>query len=86
VKKRVAGKSALDGDIIKETLRSKDNKEHPVCRPNREDKSGFTFASVIMTLSDNPSLEIVAGPPDEAKYSTYTFNGPRGDRITNSAR
>jgi hypothetical protein len=86
VKKRVVGKRTLDGESIKETLRSKDHKEHPVCRSNRKNKSAFTFASVIMTLSDNPILEIVAGPPDESEYSTYTFKGPRDDRITNSAR
>ncbi len=86
VKKRMIAKGSLDEEIIKETLRSKDNQEHPVCRRNQKDKSGFTFASVIMTLSDSPSLEIVAGPPDEAEYSTYFFKGQADDRITNSVR
>ncbi len=67
----MVAEGAIDDETIKGTLRSKDNEQHPVCRANQKKKSFFTFASVIMTLSDNPSLQIVAGPPDEGEYSIY---------------
>jgi hypothetical protein len=73
VEKRMAAKGDLDDETIKATLRSRDDQQHPVCRTNQKENSGFTFASVIMTLSDEPSLQIVAGPPDEADYSRYNF-------------
>ncbi len=71
VERRMVAEGAIDDETIKDILRSKDNEQHPVCRANQKKKSGFTFASVIMTLSDNPRLQIVAGPPDEGEYSIY---------------
>ena len=59
---------------IKDALRSKDDDNNPVCRPNNEDGRGFTFASVIMTLSEKPSIQVLAGPPDESDYITVGFN------------
>lgn len=73
VEKRMAAKGSIDNETIKGTLRSRDDSKHPVCRTNQKEGSGFTFASVIMTLSDKPSLQIVAGPPDEGEYSNYSF-------------
>ena len=35
---------------------------------------GFTFASVIMTLSDDPFLQLTVGPPDESEYKEYHFS------------
>lgn len=71
VKKRMVADGVIDDETIKGTLRSKDNEQHPVCRANQKGNSFFTFASVIITLSEKPSLQIVAGPPDEGEYVTY---------------
>ena len=57
--------------LIKETLRSKDDKENPVCRAPKN--GGFTFASVIMTLTGMPYLQVTAGPPDQSEYKRFDF-------------
>ena len=72
--------AAVDDATIEGTLRSRDHEQYPVCRTNQEGSSGFTFASVIMSLSDRPVLQVVAGPPDEGEYSTYTFTGGMHDQ------
>jgi hypothetical protein len=73
--RRISTAAAVDDSTIAGTLRSKDHDQHPVCRTNQEGGNVFTFASVIMTLSDPPELKVVAGPPDEGEYSTHTFSG-----------
>lgn len=72
VKKRMIENPEISDDIIKSALRSKDNIKHPVCRNNNG--YGFTFASVIMTLTDIPYLQITAGPPDESEYKRIDFS------------
>ena len=72
---RMTSSETLDDKTIAGTLRSRDHPDHPVCRSNEGGSSGFTFASVIMTLSDPPSLQVVAGPPDEGEYSTHALAG-----------
>ncbi len=74
VKKRIAGNDSITDETIKLTLRSSDDSENPVCRPNLGNGSGFTFASVIMTLTGKPELQVTAGPPSESDYKTYQFN------------
>jgi isopenicillin-N N-acyltransferase-like protein len=71
--RRMSTATDIDDTTIAGTLRSRDHDQHPVCRTNSEANDGFTFASVIMTLSDQPSIQVVAGPPDEGEYSTYSF-------------
>lgn len=71
---RMVSNPDIDTNIIKETLRSKDNPDNPVCRNNTNDGRGFTFASTIMTLTGTPSFAITAGPPDESEYKVYTFS------------
>jgi isopenicillin-N N-acyltransferase like protein len=63
-----------DENTIKETLRSRDSEINPICRPVRTGAAGFTFGSTIMTLSDQPSLQVTCGPPDAAEYVLYTFH------------
>lgn len=67
VKSRVVDKENITVDEIMEVLRSKDDPANPVCR-NWTPTSGFTFASTIMKLGENPELFITAGPPDESEY------------------
>lgn len=68
-------KNASDiGELtIKEALRSSDSEMHPVCRPLGSGASAYTFGSTIMTLSDNPSLQVTSGPPDLSEYVLYLF-------------
>lgn len=71
VKNRVKETAAVNDVIIKEALRSKDDKDNPVCRAPKN--GGFTFGSVIMTLTGTPDLQITAGPPDESEYKKVEF-------------
>ena len=73
LRSRMTGYELINDDIIKETLRSKDDPANPVCRMNTGSR-GFTFGSTIMTLTGTPHLLITAGPPDESEYVRYDFN------------
>jgi L-aminopeptidase/D-esterase-like protein len=84
--RRMTAAETVDHGTIAATLRSRDHQDHPVCRTNQEGSSGFTFASVIMTLSNPPQLEVIAGPPDEGEYSTYTVNGAFGQKAAGHMR
>jgi isopenicillin-N N-acyltransferase like protein len=73
VQSRVGQKEMIDESLIKETLRSKDDSVNPICISS-DSKGGFTFASVIMTLTDVPYLQITSGPPDESEYKKMAFS------------
>jgi isopenicillin-N N-acyltransferase like protein len=73
VVKRVSDNQSIDDTLIKETLRSKDDLNNPVCRSFKSGGGGFTFGSVIMTLTGQPSLQITAGSPDESEYKKLDF-------------
>ena len=68
---RMASNPGITDALIMETLRSKDDPNNPVCRNNNG--RGFTFASVIMTLTGTLSMQITAGPPDESEYAVVAF-------------
>jgi len=70
---RVANSSSINDTVIKETLRSKDDINNPVCRSFNSRGGGFTFGSVIMTLTGKPNLQITAGSPDESEYKRFDF-------------
>jgi hypothetical protein len=74
VEKRIASSASVGEGLIKEALRSKDDDDHPVCRANRENGRGFTFASIIMTLNEEPYIQVLAGPPDESDYQRFDFS------------
>ncbi|MFD2824711.1 C45 family autoproteolytic acyltransferase/hydrolase [Lacinutrix iliipiscaria] len=74
LKSRMLNKFTINDEIIKEALRSKDNEKHPVCNSNTENAFGFTFASVVMTLTETPYLQITAGPPDESEFTRIDFS------------
>lgn len=63
----------ISEDIIKETLRSKDDQDNPVCRTYNEKQNGFTFSSVVLTLGRYPSMELTFGSPDQSEYIKHTF-------------
>lgn len=73
VQNRVAKKEKIDDSMIKETLRSKDDSDNPVCNSNNG-KGAFTFASVIMSLTEVPYLQITSGPPDKSEYKKVEFS------------
>ena len=68
---RVSTASGITADLFKEALRSKDDNNHPVCVSN--DGNGFTFASVIMTLTGTLRMEVAPGPPDKNEYQPFYF-------------
>ena len=74
LEKRIAENESIDDKIIMESLRSKDDKNNPVCRNNTFTNRGFTFASIIMTLTGNPNLQMTVGPPDESEYQRFDFS------------
>ncbi len=73
LQKRMNSTPLVSDELIKQTLRSKDDPNHPVCVNRREGRFGFTFASVIMTLTGQPYLQITAGPGDESEYTRVVF-------------
>lgn len=73
LKKRANETGPKDDLFIKTTLRSKDDSNNPVCRTHLSTMHGFTFGSVILTLSDKRLMEVTAGPPDESEYQTFSF-------------
>jgi isopenicillin-N N-acyltransferase-like protein len=64
-------------EIIKTTLRSKDDNYNPVCRAWREGGGGFTFSSLIFTLSGKRSLQLTYGSPDRSEYREYFFTSTK---------
>ncbi|HNU15069.1 MAG TPA: C45 family autoproteolytic acyltransferase/hydrolase [Chitinophagaceae bacterium] len=65
--------AAVSADIIKTTLRSKDNATNPVCVNYKEGGWGFTFSSILFTLGGKRSVQLTHGSPDEAEYIEYFF-------------
>lgn len=62
-------------------LRSRDTPRSSLCRSLGEGRSSFTFGSVVMTLSDPPSLQVTCGPPDVSEYVRHSF-APRAPKPT----
>lgn len=81
IRKRLQGPAAaIDEDVIKAALRSRDSERHPICRSFRPGASTFTFGATIMTLSGTPSLQVSMGPPDVNPFVRLEFSGGRGGR------
>jgi hypothetical protein len=74
VQNRIADAKEVNDDLIKTTLRSKDDAENPVCRSVIGATQSFTFVSTIMTLSGVPYLQVTAGAPDESEYKRVDFS------------
>ena len=71
---RITNTDAVYDDLIKDALRSKDDANNPVCRSLDPKKNGFSFASVVMTLTGEPYLQITAGPPSERGNMKVVFS------------
>jgi isopenicillin-N N-acyltransferase-like protein len=63
----------ISPDVIKSTLRSKDDEKNPVCRVYEEGGSAFTFSSVLYTLSGRRSVQVTYGSPDKSEYQEHFF-------------
>ncbi|KJD34986.1 hypothetical protein PW52_12890 [Tamlana sedimentorum] len=74
VEKRIATSTELNESILMETLKSKDNKNNPVCVTNLNNGYGFTFASIVMEISEQPYITLTVGPPDESEYKRFDFS------------
>ena len=74
VEKRISQAPSINDSLIKETLRSKDDLNNPVCRAIGGEGNAFTFASVIMTLTGNPYMQITKGSPDASEYLKIVFS------------
>jgi len=64
----------ISQDLIKSTLRSKDNEKHPICRTYKEGGGIFTFGSVVYTLTGKCSVQVTKGSPDQAEYKEHFFS------------
>jgi hypothetical protein len=74
VETRLADSKEINDQLIMDALRSKDDENNPVCRANNNNGYGFTFASIIMTMSEKPYIQILAGPPDESDFLRVDFS------------
>lgn len=63
----------LSPELVKETLRSKDDARFPVCVAYNKDALGFTFSSVLFTLGARPSVQVTYGSPDQSEYQEHFF-------------
>ena len=70
---RIANAPEVTEMMVKNTLRSRDDQNNPVCRTNMQNGNGYTFASIIMTMADKPYIQVTSGPPDESDYQRYDF-------------
>lgn len=66
-------KKTVSQEMIKETLRSKDDVMNPVCRVFKENGGGFTFCSVVYTLTGKVCVQLTNGSPDQSQYKAYFF-------------
>jgi isopenicillin-N N-acyltransferase like protein len=78
--------SAISADVIKTTLRSKDDAKNPVCRPFTASGSGFTFSSVLFTLSGKRSVQLTNGSPDQSDYKEFFFSPAGSDSPVSEKR
>ena len=69
----------ISADVIKNTLRSKDDARNPVCRPYRQG-AGFTFSSVVFTLGGTRSVQLTYGSPDQSEYHEYFFTSEKTNK------
>jgi isopenicillin-N N-acyltransferase like protein len=69
------GKKVID--LIQGTLRSHDSQQYPVCRPLHDNFTGFTYASTIMVLEEQPYLIAAPGTPDQHNYTVFRFAAER---------
>ena len=60
-------------NLLKETLRSKDNLLNPICRVYKNGEAVFTFSSVILTLGKSPSIQLTRASPDQSEYVLHSF-------------
>ncbi len=66
--------SAINEQVVKETLQSKDSIDHPICRSVAAGGGWFSFGATIMTLSDKPFFQVTMGPPDSNRFLRLEFS------------
>lgn len=68
-------------DLVKSTLRSKDDFNNPVCRTFRVGGRGFTFSSLVFTLGGKRSVQVTFGSPDESEYVKYFLESEEKQKV-----
>lgn len=72
IRDRTMHEGPVDFDNLKAALASTDDPEHPICRelPSGTDRdtATFTAGSLIFEFSENPRMQIAAGPPTLSDY------------------
>lgn len=63
----------ITSNVIKAALRSRDDKNNPVCRAYNESSWAFTFSSVVYTLTGKRSVQVTYGPPNASEYKEHFF-------------
>jgi len=66
--------ASVSEKLVKDVLRSKDDKKNPICRSFTQRSGFFTFSSVVFRLSGKRSIQITYGSPDHADFKEYLFN------------
>jgi hypothetical protein len=72
--------SAIDEQVVKETLQSKDSIADPICRSLAAGGGWFSFGATIMTLSDKPFFQVTMGPPDTNRFLRLDFSRIAGSK------
>ncbi len=65
---------AVPAELIEETLRSTDDVSNPIWRTYNERGGGFTFSSVVFTLTGKRSIQLAFGSPYHMEYKLYFFS------------
>jgi isopenicillin-N N-acyltransferase like protein len=69
--------SNISVNLIKQTLRSKDNQLNPICRVYINGEAVFTFSSVIFTFGKSPSVQLTRASPDQSEYVLHSFKSKK---------
>lgn len=73
---RRIGQGRVTPEIIKATLASHDDAEHPVSRtvaPGQTNVIGFTAGAMVYVLENPPHMELAAGPPCSTDFLPFGF-------------
>ena len=68
--------SPITLDVVKATLRSRDDENHPVSRriePGNPNVIGYTTGAMVYILDETPRMELAAGPPCSTEFMSFAL-------------
>ena len=74
---RRIGSGRITPEIIKATLASRDDADHPVSRtvaPGQVNVIGFTAGAMVYVMENPPRMELAAGPPCSTDFLPFAFS------------